>query len=261
MNIAIILLIISTAVAISFIIFSTWQVKKNRRLEKLLSHTTQKLEHLQIHFGRFTPSEVIESLTDSAGQYKASMRMVTVLFADLNGFTKMCQDLDPEKVVAILNGYFRCMSEVISLHHGQVTELMGDGLLALFGALSNNPWQVQDAVKGALAMRKALEEYNSELFLKGLPSLSFGIGIHQGEVLAGVMGNLELSKFAVVGDPINTAARIESLTRQHQRDILITQEIADGLDERFVLEKLAPILVKGKTKPITTYFVQGMRNE
>ena len=233
-------------------------LNQKRKLEDLLKHTNQKLEHLQIHFGRFTPSEVIESLTDSTGQYRAEVRTVTVLFADLRGFTKMCSSLDPEVIVSIINGYFRSMSEAISEHHGQVTELTGDGILALFGALSNNPWQEKDAVMGALSMRSALVQYNQELLRKNLPLLSVGIGIHSGEVLAGVMGNRELSKFGVVGDPINMAARIESLTRVHNCDILISRRVADSLDARFNLIEQPPATVKGINEPISTYFVREM---
>ncbi len=190
--------------------------RKNRELEDLLRHTTEKLERLQIHFGRFTPDEVIEHLTEHSGQYAANLRSVTVLFADLRDFTKMCERLNPQAVVTLLNGYFRTMSEVISKHHGQVTELTGDGLLALFGALRHNPWQVSDAAKAALEMRVKLGEYNDQLVDQMLPKLAFGIGIHRGKVLAGVMGNFELSKFGVVGDTINVAARVEALTRVHE---------------------------------------------
>jgi adenylate cyclase len=234
------------------------QKKRTRKLEKLLAYANEKLERLQIHFGRFTPKEVIEHLTDSDSTFKPSMRSVTVLFADLKGFTKMCDEMDPSDVVGILNGYFRCMSKVVSRHHGQVTELIGDGILALFGALRNNPWQVQDAVMAALEMRKELEEYNKELQSKSFPELSFGIGIHKGQVLAGVMGNYELSKFGVVGDPINVAARVEALTREHNTDILITDEIMAKLDGRFVLKEMPPVMVKGKSEPIVTYSVNGI---
>ena len=126
------------------------QKKRNQKLEKLLAHTNEKLERLQIHFGRFTPEEVIEHLTDSDSAFKPTIRSVTVLFADLKGFTKMCEEREPSEVLGILNGYFRCMSKVLTRHHGQVTELIGDGILSLFGALRNNPWQVQDAVLAAL---------------------------------------------------------------------------------------------------------------
>ena len=220
--------------------------KQNRQLERLLAHSNVKLERLQTHFGRFTPEEVIEHLAGKDGKYQAKMRDVTVLFADLKGFTKMCDEMEPQQVVSILNGYFRAMSEVISDHHGRVTELMGDGILALFGALSANPWQVQDAVFCALAMRKALAVYNEELKSKSLPQLAFGIGIHRGEVLAGVMGNSELSKFGVVGDTINVAARVEALTRRHHCDLLITPEVRNALDERFAIREMPALPVKAK---------------
>jgi adenylate cyclase len=150
------------------------------------------------------------------------------------------------------------MSKVISENHGRVTELMGDGLLALFGALENNPWHIQDAVNGALAMRPALKEYNTELSERSLPELHFGIGIHLGEVLAGVMGNFELSKFAVVGDAINVASRVEALTRNFNVDLLITDTVRSHLDNRYTLKEMQPMIVKGKKDPVKTYFVENL---
>ena len=139
-------IIASAAIVVALSVFLFRQRMRNRELERLLDHTNSKLEQLQLHFGRFTPQEVIEHLTEPDGRYVATMRSVTVLFADLKGFTKMCDNRDPTEVVSILNGYFQCMSEALANHHGQVTELMGDGILTLFGALRSNPWQVQDAV-------------------------------------------------------------------------------------------------------------------
>jgi adenylate cyclase len=114
---------------------------------------------------------------------------------------------------------------------------------------------------GALAMRKALAEYNEELRPKSFPELSFGIGIHQGEVLAGVMGNFELSKFGVVGDTINVAARVEALTRVHDVDLLITEEVRNQLDDRFSLKEMPAVPIKGKKEPIVTYMVEGLKSE
>ena len=236
------------------------QKKRIRQLEKLLSNSNDKLEKLQVHFGQFTPQEVIEKLTEAGGSYEPGMRTVTVLFADLKGFTKMCDEMDPSVVVSILNGYFRCMSEVLSNHHGRITELIGDGLLALFGALKTNPWQVQDAVLAALAMRDSLKKYNEDLQSRSLPELAFGIGIHRGNVLAGIMGNYELSKFGVVGDPINVAARVESLTRIHNVDLLITDTVKESLDDRFSLKEMPALPVKGKEELITTYWVEGLKS-
>lgn len=229
-----------------------------RQLDRLLEDTHGKLERLQLHFARFAPDDVVEYLAEPGGEVKASRRTVTVLFADLKGFTALCERLDPEQMVPILNGYFSVMTQAISEHHGRVTELIGDGLLALFGALEPNPWQARDAVLGALAMRAALARYNDTLRARGVPELAVGIGIHRGEVLAGVMGNEELSKFGVVGDAINVAARVEQLTRELNVDLLITDEVRSELDGRFRVQGMPALAVKGKAEPIRTYYVTGV---
>ena len=231
--------------------------RKIQRLEHLLQHTIQKLESLQLHFARFVPEQVIEQFTGQNGHYPAEVRQVTVLFADLKGFTSMCEKRHPEQVVSILNGYFRVVSDAIAANHGTVTELIGDGVLALFGALHHNPWQVRDAVNAALAVRKALKTYNLDLERRGLPALEIGMGIHQGEVLAGIMGNAELSKFGVVGDVINVASRIESLTRVHHCDLLISSEVKQQLGVDFAVKRMPESLVKGKDHALVTYGVCG----
>ena len=237
--------------------FGVKQHRRIRQLERLVQDTHGKLERLQLHFARFAPDDVVEQLTDPGSELKPMRRTVTVLFADLKGFTAMSDRMDPEQMVPILNGYFQAMSVALSAHHGRVTELTGDGLLALFGALDANPWQAQDAVLGALAMREALARYNETLRARALPELQIGIGIHRGEVLAGVMGNEDLSKFGVVGDTINVASRVEQLTRELSVDLLITEEVRRELDGRFRLRPMPARAVKGKPEPIVTYLVEG----
>lgn len=232
--------------------------RRTRQLEQLLSGTEQKLETLQRQFERFVPADVVERLTDGRGESAPERRQVTMLFADLRGFTALCDRLDPAVTVGILNGYFRRMSGVIARHHGHINELVGDGLLALFGALEPNPWQGRDSVLAALEMRAELARYNEELRAKSLPELRFGIGIHSGEVIAGVMGAGALNKYSVTGDPINVASRVEGLTTVHQVDLLITEEIRRTLDARFRLRPMPPARVKGKPDPIVTYLVEGL---
>lgn len=106
-------------------------------------------------------------------------------------------------------------------------------------------------------MREALKQYNQSLAEKGLPQLAVGIGIHTGEVVAGVMGSDRLIEFTVIGDPVNTAARVESLTRTHGVDILITEAVQRTLDRRFALRAMPPLMVKGKSEPVATYAVEG----
>lgn len=235
-----------------------WALRAQRRqLERLLDAADAKLERLQRQFERFVPSDLVERLTDVGDELKPARRYVTILFADLRGFTAMCDRLDPAVTVDILNGYFGHMIEAITQHHGHVTELVGDGLLALFGALQPNPWQARDAVMSALAMRSALARYNQTLRARQLPELHFGIGIHGGEVIAGIIGTGALSKFSVTGDPINVASRVEGLTGAMQVDLLITEVIRDRLGDDFDLAPMPATLVKGKAEPIRTWTVRA----
>lgn len=228
------------------------------QLQRLLALSHEKLEQLQLQFEHFVPADVVEQLTTGQGNYAPQRRDVTMLFADLRGFTALCDRLDPAVTVGILNEYFRRMSAVITAHHGQINELAGDGLLALFGALEHNPWQARDAVLAALDMRAELASYNEALRAKSLPELRFGIGIHGGEVVAGVMGAGSLNKFTVTGDPINVASRVEGLTSVHKVDLLITEEIRKTLDDQFRLRPMPPLSVKGKPEPIMTYYVEDI---
>ncbi|MEO8142617.1 MAG: adenylate/guanylate cyclase domain-containing protein [Betaproteobacteria bacterium] len=232
-------------------------LRRARQAERLQAETRRRLEHLQREFERFAPPDLVERLTGGRGDIAPQRRQVTMLFADLRGFTALCDQLDPALTVTILNDYFTHMSEAIGRHHGHITELVGDGLLALFGALESNPWQCRDAVLAALDMRAALAAYNSQLGAKSLPQLQFGIGIHSGEVIVGVMGAGELNKFTVTGDPINVASRVEGLTRDLGVDLLITDEIRKALTAGFRLRPMPPARVKGKQEPIQTYHVES----
>jgi adenylate cyclase len=248
------LLAVALAVAVSLAVIAS---RRARRLERLLALTRDKLEDVQHQFEQFVPPDVVERLTGQ-GSYAPERRQVSMLFADLRGFTSLCDRLDPALTVSILNGYFQRMNEVIGRHHGHINELVGDGLLALFGALEPNPWQGRDSVRAALEMRTELARYNEELRARSLPELRFGIGIHSGEVVAGVMGAGALNKFSVTGDPINVASRVEGLTTVHGVDLLITEEIRHSLEGHFLLRAMPATRVKGKPEPIVTYFVEGV---
>lgn len=225
------------------------------RLERLLQAAHDKLEALQCQFERFLPADVVERLTGDADNFAPERRQVTMLFADLRDFTALSDRLDPAVTLGVLNAYFQHMTEAIVRHHGHVTEFVGDGLLALFGALEPNPWQQRDAVLAALEMRAALARFNIELGERGLPQLRFGIGVHGGEVIAGVIGTAGLSKFSVTGDPINVASRVEGLSSRFGVDVLISEEVAAALDARFRLQPMPAAYVKGKLKPMRTYTV------
>ena len=230
---------------------------RSRALERRLAHELHSLESLQQAFARFAPSELVESIIAQGISTHSETKEITVLFADLKGFTSLAETLEPTQLVTLLNGYFAAMGDVIASHRGHLAKFMGDGLLALFGALEPNPWQTNDAVHAALAMQAALARYNEALPAQGLPALAAGIGIHRGPVVAGVVGNAALMEYGVIGRTVNVAARVEGLTRIHGVDVLVTDAVHAHLDERFRLRALPAVDVKGLPEPLVTFEVEG----
>jgi adenylate cyclase len=235
-------------------------VRTRRRvagLEKRLAAAADALESLQHGFSRFAPAEVVEDIIAQGVSRRSARKEVTVLFADLKGFTPLAERLEPEVLVALLNGWVEHMSRAVTAHRGYVAKLLGDGLLALFGTLEANPWQTHDAVNAALAMRAALAEYNAALARDGLPALAMGIGLHRGPVVAGVIGSAELVEYGVIGTTVNLASRVEELTRTHGVDILVTDAVHAALDSRYARRAMPPAAVAGVSAPLATWAVEG----
>ncbi len=249
------------AVVIAAVVALALTYRRMRRsvsaLEERLETASRELESLQRSFSRFTPAEVVEDIIAQGVSTRSTTKDVTVLFADLKAFTPLAERLEAETLVRVLNGWFERMSRAILEHRGHVSKLIGDGILALFGALDSNPWQANDAVHAALAMRRALEEYNRALRANGGPELAMGIGIHRGAVVAGVIGSSDLVEYGVIGATVNVAARVETLTRTHDVDVLVTDAVRGALDPRFALRAMPPAQVKGVAAAVATFAVVG----
>ena len=227
-------------------------------LEARLEAASRSLEGLQHAFARFAPATVVDDIIALGVSTRSEKKDVTVLFADLQGFTALAERLDPELLVRILNGYFERMSAAIRAEQGHVAKFIGDGILALFGAVAANPWQARDAARAALAMRRALADYNTGLVAEGLAPLAMGVGIHRGPVVAGVIGSAELIEYGVIGSTVNVAARVEELTRVHGVDILATEAVTRALDARFRLRAMPALAVKGVSAPVATFAIEGV---
>jgi adenylate cyclase len=256
-----VIFVLATCAAIAVIVSIILAVvlrNRARLLQLRVGKLVGELESLQRAFSRFAPPTVVDEI--AAGQSTAASgdkREVTVLFADLQGFTTLAEGLDAAVLVEILNGYFAEMTRVIAAHHGLVSKFIGDGLMATFGAVSPNPWQARDAAEAALGMRAALAGYNEKLRAVARPELKFGVGVHRGVVVAGLIGCEALTEFTVIGDVVNVASRVEGLTRSLGTDILVTEEVRAGLDDRFKLEAMPAKEVKGRTQPVVTWALRG----
>jgi len=234
------------------------QWRRADRLERQLEAAAVDLQQLQLTCSRLAPAGVVQRLIADGTDVATTpeRKVVTALFADLVGYTALSERLEPAVLARMLNGYFQRMSDAIHEHRGHISTFLGDGLLAYFGALKPNPWQCNDAVHAALAMRAALADYNAELARDNLPELKVGIGIHRGLGLAGLIGSRERMEYGFVGRTVNVAARVQSLTRVHGVDILVTDALRPELDSRFGLTPMPTEIVKGIAEPLVTYAVQ-----
>ncbi|MGZ6557905.1 MAG: adenylate/guanylate cyclase domain-containing protein, partial [Actinomycetota bacterium] len=146
-----------------------------------------------------------------------------VLFADIRGFTRISEHAPPEKIVQLLNRYFSAMTDIIFAHGGTLDKYLGDGLMALFGAPTVTPSDAANALATAVAMQRRMIGINLELQEEGFPEIGIGIGLHTGEVTVGYIGSERRSEYTAIGDTVNTASRIEGLTKQVPHAVLLAE--------------------------------------
>jgi len=207
-------------------------------------------------FGKYVSKEIRDEILSGKVTLDGELRQVTVLFADLRNFTPMVETTPPKEVVKIINSYFREMDEAINHHHGLVIQYIGDEIEAVFGApIYRNDHPVL-AVRAAMDMKERLRRVNRELNLRGFPSLFHGIGIHTGEVLAANIGSPERLSYALVGDTVNLASRVQGLNKEFGTEILITAATRAALDGDFSLRGLPATPVKGKSGLVELYAVE-----
>jgi adenylate cyclase len=173
--------------------------------------------------GSYVPGQLVDKLLQDANSHtmKATNKDMTVMFCDLRGFTQLGQDIPPIKLQHLLNDVFSRLSRIILLHQGTVDKYMGDCIMAFWGAPDELPSHAEQAVSAALAIIREVKKINLEHQAKFLPIVRLGIGINTGVMCVGDMGSSIRRSYTVVGDAVNTAARLESLTKTHQLDLLV----------------------------------------
>lgn len=230
---------------------------QNARLRRRLARAAEDLQNLQLSFSRFAPESLVEQIIASGLAIGGERKEVTVLFADLVGYTPLAERVEPAQLVEILNGCFERLSSAITEHRGHVGTFIGDGILAFFGMLEPNPWQADDAARAALAMRQELAAYNSELDARGLPRLAIGVGLHRGSGVAALVGSRERKEFTLVGRTINVAARVQASTRTRDADLVCTEDFHSHLDPRFRLRELPAAELKGIEGAVKLWALEG----
>lgn len=231
-------------------------------LERKVAERTEALEvrnrFIRETFGRYLSDEIVASLleTPEGLNLGGAKRTVTIMMTDLRGFTSLTEKLPPEKVVAMLNGYLSVMTDIILSHQGTIDELIGDAILAIFGAPLWRPDHAEKAVACALEMQLAMGEVNRRNREAGLPELAMGIGLNTGEVVVGNIGSEKRVKYGVVGLNVNIAGRIESYTVGGQ--VLIAESTRAAVTAPLRIDSTLVVQPKGVLEPIAILEVGGI---
>ncbi len=226
-------------------------------VENVRTHERLAREEVaRANYGRFLPEYVVKQMLENPESFKLGgvNQTITVLFADIRGFTRLSEYAPPEKVVQLLNKYFTAMTDIIFAHGGTLDKFLGDGLMALFGAPTATPQDASNALEAAVAMQRRVIAINDDLRADGLPEVSIGIGMHTGVATVGYIGSERRSEYTAIGDTVNTASRLEKNSQGGQ--ILISEATAQEAKTRYPLTPRDPIYVKNRVQPVPLFEVE-----
>jgi len=204
---------------------------------------------------RFATAEVAHDLEESGFALGGRFVEATTMFSDIRSFTTLAESQSPADTIDILNTYYTLMFEAISGQGGVVNQMVGDGLMAIFGAPLPLPNHGEQAVRAALEMIEMIDLFNLDQVAVGRPTIRIGIGIATGPVIAGYTGTQRRATYTCVGDTVNLAARLEAHTKVAGQPILIDECTRQGLSGAIQVVDLGPVQIKGKAQEVTIYSV------
>ncbi|MCG8617043.1 MAG: adenylate/guanylate cyclase domain-containing protein [Desulfobacterales bacterium] len=230
----------------------------------LAEKTNQMMEGLKerdfcrASFDSYVSPEVSRKILDDSVAPAGELVEVSVLFCDLRNYTGFAETHSPRETVSMLNAYFTAMEQVIRKHKGIVLQFIGDEIEAVFGAPEPDADHPENAVAAALEMDRALGRFNKDRRERGEIDIRHGIGIHTGEVLAGNVGSAQRKTYAMLGDTVNLASRLQALTKSLGAQILISHATRGRLtDGRLRIKPLGWHALKGKANPVEVYTIES----
>lgn len=221
-----------------------------------LHQLEQREQFIRATFGRYLTDEIVADILEKPEGLRlgGDLKEVTILMADIRGFTQLCSQIPPEQVVSLLNGYLGAMTEIIMRHNGTIDEFLGDAILAVFGAPKDDPNHAQSAVACSIEMQQAVAAVNKQHQTSNLPQISTGIAINTGTVVAGNIGSDRRAKYGFVGTPMNVTSRIEDLCEANE--ILISETTAQHLQDTDNLYERGRHSLKGISQAVRIFGVK-----
>ena len=211
-------------------------------------------DRVKTTFARYVSHQVMDSIlsSDQAVQLSGDRRRITVLFCDIRGFSTMSEQLPPEKVVKLLNDYFESMVEVVFRNNGTLDKFIGDGMMVIFGAPEDDPFQEEHALRTAIEMQRELKRLAERWKPEGL-NIRSGIGINSGPAVVGNIGSSRRMDYTAIGDTVNLASRLESATKEMSVGILVSEYTYMAARGNFKFREMGSIHVKGRVDAVMTY--------
>jgi len=206
---------------------------------------------------RYVTRQVAEQIMKNRDKLKlgGNRSSVAVLFSDIRDFTTISEHFKAEEIVGMLNEYFTRMLDPIFLYEGTLDKFIGDAIMAVFGAPVAGTDDAERAVRAALGMRRALRKYNIDRKERGLPPIENGIGITKGDAISGNIGSEQRMDYTVIGDTVNTASRLEGLTKTYPYKILVNEDVYLEIKDKIPCVDLGFAHVKGKEGDVHIYGV------
>ncbi len=225
-----------------------------------LERSDAQAERARTALSRYVSQQVADTVLQEHFAFGDGKRQdVTLMFTDIRGFTRMSENMPPEEVVSLLNAYFTRMVRATFEFDGMLDKYIGDGMMVVFGApvpRADHAWR---AVQAALRMREELAEFNAERAAAGLPALKIGIGLHSGPCVVGNIGSELRLDFTAIGDTVNTASRVESLTKDHGADILISSTTYEHVKDRVVTRPIPGVAIRGREQALDLFALEAAR--
>jgi len=206
-------------------------------------------------FRTFATEEVADQLSREGFSLGGKHINGSAMFTDIRSFTTLAETQDPADTIDLLNSYYALMFDAITGNGGTVNQMLGDGILAIFGAPSPQEDHAERAVRAALEMIDLIEGFNQQQAMEKKPQIKIGIGVASGQMVAGFTGTQNRATYTCIGDTVNLAARIEDYTKQAGKPILIDRFTREALTDSIQVEELGEVMFKGKNQAVNVFAV------